>query len=538
MGGGAVNPEAAFVGTGARDRVDGGVRRPEGGAKTGGGPDAAGYAEADAGDGKRVTGDAAGVPVEELSRHRARVSRTIWRTAKRHRMPQAVADARPRSAVRMGEGWAMPFAGKESLWYDPGFAVSMLQGFSSTLHPFFAQEKGRTILPGQMATHLAKEEGFVWLDSAIPGAGAVSILTSKPERMLRGNLNTDWDAVEEALREGAQQKRAGGLFGWVGFDGEFILGDYPHALLYDHEAGKWFETGGRENWPFSKAEAEGEWHPLIFRPLIEKDTFERQVRQAQEYIAAGDIYQVNLSYPWEAAWSGGSSLLPWYERLREVSPAPHAAYLHLGETQILSASPELFLKMEGRTITTHPIKGTRPRFPDDAVRDARAAEELLASEKEKAELLMITDLERNDLGQICEYGSVQTPDLWRVERFAQVYHLVSTVTGQLRAEVSHAEAFRACFPGGSISGAPKKRALEIIAELEPHPRGVYTGAMGYFGYSGDSQWNIAIRSAVLEGERMRFHVGAGIVADSVPSLEWEETLHKAAGLLKAWTSSF
>ena len=162
-------------------------------------------------------------------------------------------------------------------------------------------------------------------------------------------------------------------------------------------------------------------------------------------------------------------------------------------------------------------------------------QELQASVKENAELLMITDLERNDLGQVCEFGSIHVSELAAVESFAQVFHLVSTVQGTLRADISHAEAFRQCFPGGSISGAPKKRALEIIHELEPHPRGLYTGAIGYFGFNGESQFNIVIRTAVQVGREITFHAGAGIVADSVPALEYEETLHKAAGLLRAAT---
>jgi anthranilate/para-aminobenzoate synthase component I len=274
---------------------------------------------------------------------------------------------------------------------------------------------------------------------------------------------------------------------------------------------------------------------LPFVPQVSKADYTAAVRRAQAYIAAGDIYQVNLSHPWRAGWPVGREFLPYYLRLREISPAPHAACLNLDGTTIMSASPELFLKMDGRTITTRPIKGTRPRFPDDPARDVQSARDLLACEKERAELLMITDLERNDLGQVCEYGSVQTPDLWQVESFAQVYHLVSTVTGTLRPGISHAAAFRACFPGGSISGAPKKRALEIIAELETHPRGLYTGAIGYFGFDGTSQWNIAIRTAVQRGKEISFHAGSGIVADSIPDREWEETLHKASGILRAWS---
>jgi len=257
------------------------------------------------------------------------------------------------------------------------------------------------------------------------------------------------------------------------------------------------------------------------------------VEHAQRYISAGDIYQVNLSYPWHASWPQDADALALYLKLRAVSPAPHAAFMKLAGTTVLSASPELFLRMQGSRIATRPIKGTRPRFANDPARDAAAVRELTASPKERAELLMITDLERNDLGQVCEFGSVAVPELWRVESFAQVFHLVSTVTGTLRPHVDHVDAFRACFPGGSITGAPKKRASEIISELEPHPRGLYTGAIGWFGFDGRSQWNIAIRTAVQKDDQISFHVGSGIVADSIPQHEYEETLHKAAGILAA-----
>ncbi len=186
--------------------------------------------------------------------------------------------------------------------------------------------------------------------------------------------------------------------------------------------------------------------------------------------------------------------------------------------------------MNGRRIITRPIKGTRPRRLDQQL-DQRNAYDLLTSPKEIAELVMITDLERNDLGRVCDYGSVSVPELLKLESFQHVHHLVSTVHGILREDISQPAALRACFPGGSISGAPKKRALEIIAELEPHPRGIYTGAIGYFGYNGESQFSIAIRTAVFEDGRGSFHSGAGIVADSAPAAEWQETLDKAATLL-------
>ena len=254
------------------------------------------------------------------------------------------------------------------------------------------------------------------------------------------------------------------------------------------------------------------------------------VERAKEYIAAGDIYQVNLSRKFEAPWSGDA--LQFYEALRHYSPAPYAAWLDLGGRQVLSSSPELFLHMSGRAIRTRPIKGTRPRHAD-ATADALSEYELVTSPKEIAELVMITDLERSDLGRVCEYGRVRATELLKLERYEQVFHLVSTVEGRLRGEIDHAAALQSCFPGGSITGAPKKRAREIIAELEPEPRGLYTGAIGYFGFNGESRFNIAIRTVIMENGIAHFHTGAGIVADSVPEKEYEETQHKAAGILMA-----
>jgi anthranilate/para-aminobenzoate synthase component I len=188
--------------------------------------------------------------------------------------------------------------------------------------------------------------------------------------------------------------------------------------------------------------------------------------------------------------------------------------------------------MSGRHIRTRPIKGTRPRRADSGA-DQKSAFDLVTSPKEIAELVMITDLERNDLGKICEYGTVNVSELVKLERYEQVFHLVSTVVGELRAEIDHVAALRSCFPGGSITGAPKMRAREIIGELEPVPRGLYTGAIGYFGFNRESQFNIAIRTVVIEEKIARFHTGAGIVADSIPEREYQETLDKAAGILLA-----
>jgi para-aminobenzoate synthetase component 1 len=254
------------------------------------------------------------------------------------------------------------------------------------------------------------------------------------------------------------------------------------------------------------------------------------VQRAQTYIHAGDIYQVNLSQRLAARWP----FTGWemFQRLSAVSPAPFSAFLDGGDFQIASSSPELFLRLSGAHIETGPIKGTRPRSPDPT-RDAQLTYELQTSPKEIAELVMITDLLRNDLGKVCEFGSVQVPELVRLERYAQVQHLVSTVEGRLRGAVSHFGALASCFPGGSVTGAPKFRAMEIIDELEPVNRGPYTGALGYLGFNRESQLSIIIRAAVCTRGHAYFHAGAGIVADSIAEAEYEETLAKARGFLEA-----
>jgi para-aminobenzoate synthetase component 1 len=259
-----------------------------------------------------------------------------------------------------------------------------------------------------------------------------------------------------------------------------------------------------------------------------REAFIAAVESAQRYIHSGDIYQVNLTQRLSAGWDeGGWSL---FRKLADISPAPFAAFVDCADFQLASSSPELFLRLSGSHIQTRPIKGTRPRSRD-ASNDARLAYELQTSAKEQAELVMITDLLRNDLGRVCEFGSVQVPDLLRLEKFAQVQHLVSTIEGRLRPDVTHLAALASCFPGGSITGAPKFRAMEIIDELEPVSRGPYCGALGYLGFNRESQLSIIIRTAICKDDVAHFPVGAGIVADSDPAAEYEETLAKARGFL-------
>ncbi len=353
----------------------------------------------------------------------------------------------------------------------------------------------------------------------------------------------------------------GGAFGYFGYDlknhierlpsraqddlglPDCWFGFYDSLVVFDHVAERMYQVSNREETNVGGAAARrpaldiltgpgrrAEAPPTLARSNFTRPDYLHAVARAKDYIAAGDIYQVNLSQRFHARTSLPASDL--YLRLRETNPGPFAAYLDIGEAQILSSSPERFLRLSGRYIQTRPIKGTRPRTGNEAT-DEVAARELMMSAKDQAELVMITDLERNDLGRVCEFGSVRVPELVRLEEYATVFHLVSTVEGRLRDGISHVEAVRACFPGGSITGAPKIRAMEIIDELEPHARGVYTGAIGYFGFNGESDFNIAIRTMIQKSDDVYFHAGGGIVADSDPAAEYDETLAKARGMIEA-----
>jgi para-aminobenzoate synthetase component I len=346
------------------------------------------------------------------------------------------------------------------------------------------------------------------------------------------------------------------------------VGFYDSLVVFDHQLGKVFIVSTGLNADGSRDEKKAQsqlefWNSIILKTdlpqrrrdteteisslrlcasaveinsTFSRDEFIAKVERAQKYIRAGDIYQVNLSH----RLTTQCNLSGWefFEKLSAVSPAPFSAFLDCDDGsrhcrfQIASSSPEQFLRMSGSHIVTRPIKGTRPRDAD-ATRDAQLAYELQTSAKELAELVMITDLLRNDLGKVCEYGSVQVPELAKLEKFAQVQHLVSTIEGRLKKDVTHFAAFASCFPGGSITGAPKFRAMEIIDELESISRGPYCGAIGYLGFNRESQLSIAIRTAICARGKIYFNVGAGIVADSNPEAEYEETLAKARGFFAA-----
>jgi para-aminobenzoate synthetase component 1 len=259
-------------------------------------------------------------------------------------------------------------------------------------------------------------------------------------------------------------------------------------------------------------------------------TFQAAVQKAIDYIHAGDIFQVNLAQ--RLVFPAVDDSRQLYVRLRDRNPATFAGYFDLGSAQIVSASPERFLSVNGRRVESRPIKGTRPRLPQPEA-DLFAASELQASEKDKAENVMIVDLMRNDLSRVCEPDSVLVERLCAVERYQFVQHLVSVVTGRLRECYSAVDLLRAAFPGGSITGAPKIRAMEIIAELEPHARGAYCGSMGFIGFDGHMDVSILIRTITASGGWWQLPVGGGIVAQSDPRQEYEETWHKAEGLIRA-----
>jgi para-aminobenzoate synthetase component 1 len=254
------------------------------------------------------------------------------------------------------------------------------------------------------------------------------------------------------------------------------------------------------------------------------------VEKARRYIIAGDIFEVNLSQRFEAE----IDITPYelYLRLRRRNPAPFACYMDFGDVQIAGASPERFIKLRGNLAQTRPIKGTRPRgkTPQE---DHALADGLAASAKDHAENVMIVDLERNDLGRVCEYGSVKVTELAKRETYATVFHLTSTVEGKLRPGSGITGLLRAAFPGGSITGAPKVRAMEIIEELEPTRRGIYTGSLGYLGFNGDADLNIAIRTFIVKGKKACFQAGGAVVYDSNPEHEYQETLDKARALMDA-----
>lgn len=326
---------------------------------------------------------------------------------------------------------------------------------------------------------------------------------------------------------------------------DMCFGFYDKFVIYDHMEGRCFLVGRnlkndlRELTALLSTPATNEKFQKDFRNkrnkcqlkgnFTERDYLEA-VEKAKEYIARGDIYQVNLSQRFQTELDCKPHEL--YLRLRKINPAPFSAYLQFEDNVIVSSSPERFLKVQSGHVQTCPIKGTRPRG-QDPVSDQKIVAELLNSPKDNAELAMIVDLERNDLGKVCNYGSVKVIEKKRLETHPTVFHLVATVEGDLHPRYDLIDLLKATFPGGSITGAPKIRAMEIIDELEPTSRSIYTGAIGYIGLDGSMDLSIAIRTFLIKGSSAYFQVGGGIVADSVPEGEYQETLVKSRALIES-----
>lgn len=405
--------------------------------------------------------------------------------------------------------------------------------------------------------------------SADPGTtlvtrGESTRITSRTDSVESGR--DPFELVREALgpttSEATNLPFSGGAIGYFGYDlgwrlerlpvlstddvgmPDMAIGIYDWALVVDHQeqqswlVGQGRDPATREQWQklvaiFSTPPEQQQRQSLRIQGPISSNLTQQQYRESfdriQAYIHDGDCYQVNFAQRFQAPVTGD----PWeaYTSLRRENPAPFGAYLSLPKGEVLSCSPERFLQVRNRKVETRPIKGTRPRGKGPQ-EDQQLRQELGASAKDRAENLMIVDLLRNDLGKSCEPGSVTVPKMFEVESFATVHHLVSTVTGRLAQGEDAVSLLRGCFPGGSITGTPKLRAMEIIEELEPSRRGVYCGALGYLGFNGDMDTNIIIRTLLYRKGIVYFSAGGGIVADSEMEAEYQETFHKAAGLLE------
>ncbi len=428
--------------------------------------------------------------------------------------------------------------------------------------------------PWQVARKLAHLPHLLFLDSADrhPQRGRYSYVTAQP-----ADVVTRFDAAQPRVAGVAGLPPfQGGLAGLFGYQlGErfermptprtdefglpsLVLGRYGWVVSFDHAQDRAWLIGRpphdiidlirspavghapRAGLPVTATGGTGRGacptsHPLPGFPNVTSNFtragYEAAVRRAVEYVHAGDIFQVNLSQRLLAPLT--EHPLELYGRLRERNPAPFGCYFDAGDFQIVSASPERFVQVSpDGWVSTTPIKGTRPRGKTPAD-DAAQLRDLTTSEKDRAENVMIVDLLRNDLGRVCEFGSVSVPRVCEVETYRFVHHLVSEVRGKLRPGLTPFDLLRAGFPGGSVTGAPKVRAMEIIAELEPTARGPYCGSVGWVGFDGAMDASILIRTFTAGRGWLQFPVGGGIVADSDPAAEYEETLHKAAGLLRA-----
>lgn len=317
---------------------------------------------------------------------------------------------------------------------------------------------------------------------------------------------------------------------------DFEFGVYDDGIVFDHLTGQayyyWYNTNRLRDIEHLLAQRATSTSLAAdeLRMNLRQEDFESMVDKAKRYIKAGDIFQVVLSKRFEFSFKG--DLINFYKALREINPSPYMYFLKMKDHAIVGSSPEMLGRVDRGRAETFPIAGTRP-VGKNTRDDQRLAAELLNDPKEQAEHIMLIDLARNDLGKVCKFGTVEVPEFMVVQRYSHVQHIVSRVSGQLRPDCDALDTFKGIFPAGTVSGAPKKRAMEIIDELEPSRRGPYAGAVGYFSYNGNADFAITIRTLVANGNRAYIQAGAGIVADSEPTREWFETEHKARALLHA-----
>ncbi len=424
----------------------------------------------------------------------------------------------------------------------------------------------------EIFTIFRNEENSFILDSAMDEKklGRFSFISSNPFKVLKykDTLKNPLDNLQEELKKYKAQNKThlpfiGGAVGYLSYDlGNYMerlprtaiddtgvydlyFGLYNWVIVVDHLENKTYiatpdlyieeeskiikkiegqineaEKAGIDSICYEEKEVE----KTRLKSNFTKNEFENAVRKVQDYIRQGDIYQANLTQ----RFSGKTTLSSYelYRDLRRFSPAPFGAFLNFEHNHILSNSPERFIKCVDKKVETRPIKGTRPRGKNRE-EDLMLQEELRNSEKDRAELLMIVDLERNDIGRISKIGSVKVPELFVIEPYANVNHLVATVVGEVKDDKDCIDVIKATFPGGSITGAPKIRSMEIIDELEPTQRNVYTGSIGYIGFNGDMDLNIAIRTIIKQDDNVYFQVGGGMTWDSNPEGEYQETLDKA-----------
>jgi anthranilate synthase component 1 len=331
----------------------------------------------------------------------------------------------------------------------------------------------------------------------------------------------------------------GGAVGYVSYE-DIELALYDDGIIFDH--GRQQTVYYHSSLDRSKNLEELSTSPIDLEPLtftepetnLSQERFENEVVKAKEYIVSGDILQVVLSKRYGFTIRG--DLLRFYQSLRRINPSPYMYFLKMEERQVVGSSPEMLVRVDNGLVETYPIAGTCPRV-EDKRRNQALAKELLADPKERAEHVMLVDLARNDVGKVSEFGSVHVPQLMEVHEYSHVQHIVSRVVGTLKPDCDSYDALRAVFPAGTVSGAPKVRAMEIIDEAEPTVRGPYAGAVGYFSFNGNSDFAITIRTLIANGDQASIQVGAGIVADSIPEKEWFETDHKARALMRALESS-